>query len=62
MKAYTCNNKSCGCFISYTGDRGRVQKEGGRQGREKGERGREKGEKGREKGERDPCTPPVRVI
>ena len=53
-------NKSCDCFISYTGDgehlkEGRVQKEGERRkGEGEGRKGREKGENGREKGEKDP--------
>ena len=50
-------NKSCGCFISYTGYRdhlkeGECRKREG--GREKGERGGRREKRGREKGESPP--------
>ena len=57
-------NKSCGCFISYTGDRdhlkeGECRKREGERGREKGERGREKGEKRKGEGRKEPPVTPT---
>ena len=70
--------KSCGCFISYTGDRDHL-KESAERGREKGGVRREKGGGKRGKGEREkgerggrwekrgmekgtPCTPSIMLI